>query len=188
MRRRERSGPSGRDYSCVGPTRYGPAGVFYGPPVASSARELFMLGGSWGYGPAVIFYGPPVASSARELFMLGGSWGVRAGRDSYWPKPRAAKIPFCVGAPCECMVEAPRNFLGVFGWGKGLLRFPLFSIYKPINKQIINIFLSLISFVTWSITEFLNRIRKSLERKEITCQILNIGSYCNSLVRNSIIL
>ena len=43
---------------CVGPTRYGPAGVFYGPPVASSARELFMLGGSWGYGPAVIFYGP----------------------------------------------------------------------------------------------------------------------------------
>ena len=37
---------------------FGPAGVFYGPPVASSARELFMLGGSWGYGPAVIFYGP----------------------------------------------------------------------------------------------------------------------------------
>ena len=31
---------------------FGPAGVFYGPPVASSARELFMLGGSWGYGPA----------------------------------------------------------------------------------------------------------------------------------------
>ena len=58
MRRRERSGPSGRDYSCVGPTRYGPAGVFYGPPVASSARELFMLGGSWGYGPAGIPYGP----------------------------------------------------------------------------------------------------------------------------------
>ena len=37
---------------------FGPAGVFYGPPVASSARELFMLGGSWGYGPAGIPYGP----------------------------------------------------------------------------------------------------------------------------------
>ena len=40
MRRRERSGPSGRDYSCVGPTRYGPAGIPIGP---SPERLKYLL-------------------------------------------------------------------------------------------------------------------------------------------------
>ena len=129
MRRRERSGPSGRDYSCVGPTRYGPAGVFYGPPVASSARELFMLGGSWGYGPAVIFYGPSRLPAPTSLMRREAQERVRR-LGEIWTGP-ATEVTFAWAHMIGSMRarrsrERPRNeggpqLMGDGGKGLGTL-------------------------------------------------------------------
>ena len=76
-----------------------------GPPVASSARELFMLGGSWGYGPAGIPYGP------SRIWVIGvsphrtGRWWGR--HDTLADKSLMRRGPPDTGRPGFLLAQAP---------------------------------------------------------------------------------
>lgn len=102
---------------------FGPAGVFYGPPVASSARELFMLGGSWGYGPAVIFYGPSRLPAPTSLMRREAQERVRR-LGEIWTGP-ATEVTFAWAHMIGSMRarrsrERPRNEGGPQLMGDGV--------------------------------------------------------------------
>ena len=87
----------------VGPLTGGAQWVWCGPnhlclphPMDPSGWNLLCLGSL----PAsvVIFYAQAGKEWAqRQGLLLRRAHQIRAGRDSYWPKPRAAKIPFAQG-------------------------------------------------------------------------------------------